>query len=386
MKNFSPISSVTNIPMKTYHIIPVFLVLFASSTVFAQKPGDTAPPAVRVETVAYLTAGQPKPYVGIVAAKEEVNLVARISGTLTKVAFREGAIVEKGDLLFEIEDTVYKINVRVAESTIKQIEAELALARRDYERARTLRASNTISESELDEKLRNVDLQGAKLEEAAARLDGAKNDLSYTKIHAPLSGRIGAKLFSEGNYITPNSGILASIVQVDPITVKFAMSEADFINFSQGTDIRDAGIEIVRPNGQPYAGTFKVDFLDNKVDRRTGTRTIHLLCEQKVEELTPGGYAKVNIAERFGNPRPAVNVAALMTDGDRHFVYVVDEVNKVERRSVKVGRQVFDKQIVTAGLNTGEQVVVGGLNKIRPGIEVKPMLPEGTQGIKVAQR
>jgi len=350
------------------------------------------PPAVRVEAVGTLSASQPKRCNGIIAAKETVNLVPRVSGYLEKVAFQEGAMVKAGDLLFEIEDTVYEINVRVAESVVRQIEADIELAKKEHERATNLIKSKAISEQELDETLRAISLFEARLDEAKARLDQAKNDLSYTKIHAPLSGRIGAKQYSQGNYLTPTSGILATIVQFDPITVKFSMSVADFMKYSKdGTRLGQNNIEVFRADGQPYQGGIRIDFLDNQVDRRTDSITIYLICENPDNLLIPGTYTWVNISERFEQPLPAVNVAALMTDGSHYYVYVVMEENKVERRSVTVGSQVYDQQIVTSGLTPGETVVVGGLNKITPDIKVvqpifqEPKHPEGSQPPQVKE-
>lgn len=350
-----------------------FLAVCCSLSANAQMP-QMGPPSVRVETVGTLEATQPKPFNGTVAAKETVNLVPRVSGYLEKVAFQEGATVKEGDLLFNIEDTVYEISVRVAESVVRQIEAEIDLAKKELERIVILRKSNAVTEQDLDESQRTISLQEARLDEAKAKLDQAKNDLSYTKIHAPLTGRIGAKQYSEGNYLTPTSGVLATIVQFDPITVKFSMSVADFMRYSKdGQGLGQTNIEILRADGTPYQGEFKFDFLDNQVDRRTDSITIFLICQNPNNILLPGTFTRVQISERFEKPQPAVNVTALMTDGSNYYVYVLGAENKVERRNVTVGAQVYDHQIVTSGLEPGETVIVGGLNKVKPGGEVIPI-------------
>ena len=356
-----------------------------------QKPGAAAPPAmptvVRAEAVGTLDSTQPVSKVGTVAAKETVQIVPRVSGYLMNVAFQEGDFVNEGDLLFEIEDTIYQINVRMAESVIKQIEAEIALAKRNHERVVQLAQRNAATQQDVDEALRSVNLHEARLEEAKARLDQAKTDLGYTKIHAPLSGLIGAKQFSKGNYLTPASGVMATIMQFDPITVTFPVTEREFSTyFHKSGENKEAKIEILLANGNPYEGEFDIDFLDNFVDRNTGQIMIYLLCDNKDDILFPGGYTTVKLSEKFGEPQPAVNVAALMTDGVTHYVYVMQmyqkEIDdgkgnkipqpafKAERRDVKIGAQVFDRQIITSGLAPGEQVVVGGLNKIRPGQDV----------------
>ena len=347
-------------------------------------------PAVRVETVGTLDASQPKNYVGVVTGKRTVNVVSRVSGYLDKVAFTEGAHVEKDDILFEIEDTTYKNNVRVAEAIVKQIEAEIELAKRDLERTETLHGQNVATEQEMDQARRTITLQEAKLEEAKATLDQAKTDLSYTKIHAPLTGRIGEERINAGNYITPNSGILATIVQYDPIRVKVQMAEADFMSLIQGAGEDRVKIEIVRANGEAFQGKFSIDFIDNLVDsgsgtKKTGTITVFLECENADHQLLPGGWAKVRFAERFESPMPAVSIASIMIEGSKRYVYVVESQNKVERRDITVGKQVYDKQVVLSGLKPGESVVAGGLNKVKPGDEVRPIQTAET-ALETAQK
>ena len=375
----------------------------------AQKPGAAAPPVmptvVRAEAVGTLDSTQPVSKVGTVAAKEIVQLVPRVSGYLMNIAFQEGEFVNEGDLLFEIEDTIYQINVRMAESVIKQIEAEIALAKRNHERLQQLAATRAAPQQEVDEAFRTISLHEARLEEAKARLDQAQTDLGYTKIYAPLSGRIGAKQFSKGNYLTPASGVMATIMQFDPITVTFPVTEREYSTyFHKSGENKEAKIEILQADGNPYEGEFQIDFHDNHVDRFSGQILIYLLCENKDDMLFPGGFTTVNLSEKYEKPQPAVNVAALMTDGITHYVYVMQmyqkeiddgKGNKVtqpafraDRRDVKLGAQVFDRQIVTSGLVPGEQVVVGGLNKIRmPGQDIvtQEMLAAAMQAQQAAQ-
>ncbi|MDR1491494.1 MAG: efflux RND transporter periplasmic adaptor subunit [Planctomycetaceae bacterium] len=358
----------------------LIVLAFAASgnvSLFAQMPGmpgKMPPPAVRVEKVTLRDSSQPRPYNGSIIAKELVNLVPRVTGYLTGVKFQEGAIVQKGDALFEIEDTIYQINVRTIEAQIRQTEAEIVLAKRNLERAKELhvRDSKTITDQEMDEVNRTIQLFEAKLSENQARLDQAKTDLSYTKIDAPLSGQIGAKQFSTGNFLSPNSGVLATIVQYDPITIMFPISEKEYIaHFVESENKKKTpNIEIFLANNEPFKEKFKIDFIDNKIDSNTGTIMIYLLCENPNRELVPGGWTKVYLSEHYANPKPAVNVSALMTDGKSHSVYVVNNEKKVEERKVEIGDLAFDRQVIESGLKEGEVVIVGGLNKVAPGAEV----------------
>ena len=346
------------------------------SDALAQSPGgkEMPPPLVRVETVGTIDGTQPVPKVAPVMPKEVVELVSRVSGYLEKVAFKEGDYVEKGDLLFEIEDTAYETNVSVAEAVVRQIDAELELAKQNQSRVNRLTPGHTMTQQDKDVAERNVSFQEGRLAEAKAKLEQAQLDLSYTKIYAPLSGRIGKKQFSEGNYLTPQSGVLATIRQFDPITVEFAVSEKEFMTFFQGNgENREAKIEVVMANDQPYEGDFRIDFLDNHVDRNSNTVMVYLICENEDDRLMPGGFSTVKLSEHFTEPRPAANVTALMTDGKSHYVYVVGKDNKLEHRKVTLGDQVYDRQVITSGLTPGEKIVVGGVNKVQPGAVITPL-------------
>ena len=334
------------------------------------------PPSVRVEMVGAVSQSEPEPIVGTVVADETVHLTARVPGTLWKAAFREGAPVKQGDLLYEIEDTVYKANREIARAAVKQIEAELEWAQKDHARSVNLLKTQAVPEQIFDQSLRALRIAEAKLDEAKANLALSENDLSYTRVHAPAAGRIGENRVSEGNYVTPTIGTLATIVKYDPAKVVFSLSEERFFRYFKNVDSA-AGVEfsIVRANGQPYTGEAKVDFIDNQVDLATRTLMIHLVCPNADSQLIPGGYVRVLIAEKFAAPRPAVNLSAVMTDGRTHYVYMVDGENKVVRRDIVPGPLVGNMQAVESGLSPGERVIVGGLNKVRPGMTVNPADP-----------
>ena len=386
------------------------------SEVLAQKPGQAGqkpsqPPGggapqiptmpVRVDAVGMLDHTQPVPKVGTVTAKETVQIVPRVSGYLMNIAFKEGDYVKEGDMLFEIEDTVYKINVKIAESVIQQIEAEVALAKLNRERVEKLVEKEVSRKQELDDAVRTLSLQEGRLKEAQARLEQAENDLSYTKIYAPLSGRIGAKQFSTGNYMTSASGVLATIMQFDPIKVDFPVTEREFSTYFHDVNKnKEAKIEIILADGTPYEEEFKIDFLDNYVDKFTGQLMVYLLCKNEGGKLFPGGYTRVKLSEKLAEPKPAVNVAALITDGESHYVYVANVIvdengnpvlnekgekqHKADRRPVTLGPQVIDRQIITSGLTPGEMVVIGGLNKIMmPG---QPIIPVPTPALMQAMQ
>lgn len=330
-------------------------------------------PSVRVETVDTLTNTQPKIITATIHAKETVNIVPRVSGYLDKVVFQEGAVVKEGDVLFQIEDTIHQLNVRIAESVVQQTQAEIELAKKEHDRAKTLVRDYTVSKQEFDQALRSISFYEARLEEAKANLGLSKNDLSYTRITSPLTGRIGAKQYSEGNYITPSSGILATIVQFDPIAIRFPASESDIAEYDLfGEGAKDTNIDIMLSTGKKYEGNYKIDFFDNQIDANSGTLIVHLICDNSNNYLIPGGYANILLSKRFEKPMPAINISAMVSDGKQYYVYVLGAGNVAQRRIITVGPQVLNKRIVTSGLEEGEKVIVGGLNKVIPNAPVNP--------------
>lgn len=353
-------------------ILLIALLLVGTFRLAAASQGNTTP-SVQVEEVSMLDRGEPKTYVGTVEASDTVDVVARVSGTLEQRPFKEGSMVKKGDLLYKIEDTIYNANVRSAKSVLSQMEAEYAFAKAEFERYKKLIETQATAKTTYDSSLRTLKYYEAKIEEAKAALILAENDLSYTRIYAPLAGKIGANIYSEGNYITPEKGTLTTIVCYDPIKIKFSMSEADFFrHFTQRGD-NQSELEIFRADGEKFNQSPKLDFIDNRVDSDTGTLMLQFVAPNPNFELIPGGYVTVKFTEKFETPLPSVNVAALMTDGKDHFVYVVGKDNKVEKRKIITGKQVYDRQVVISGLVKGEKVIIGGLHKTVSGGTVNPV-------------
>lgn len=344
--------------------------------------GDAPPngnmlPAVSAEKVRILTQSEPKTYVSTVSGSETVNILPRVSGTLWKASFKEGALVNSGDVLFEIEDTIYKANVLVAEALIKQAQADLDLAKKDHERNQELHKSKAIATQSFDQTYATQLLKEAKLEEAKANLILARHDLNYCRIESPISGRIGENEHSEGNYITPSIGVMATVVQYQPCKVQFSISESDFFRyFNSHEELGSVELSILRANGKVYEGGIAMAFVDNLVDQRTDTITITLECENPRDQLLPGGFVQVLLSEKYQEPVSAISLSAIMTDGKNHYVYVLTEDNVVERRAVVIGDVVNRYQAIRSGLSQGERVLTGGLNKVTPGAKVNPILIE----------
>jgi RND family efflux transporter MFP subunit len=361
--------------------------LIAAGSLHAAGPAQP-PPTVGTEVAAPIQAGAPKNYVARTEAYAVVEIVARVSGEMKKEVWKEGGEVKAGQLLYSIEDTVYqanvlaaKANVDSAKASIDQIKAELTFAQNEYNREKQLYDKKASSESKFQDKLRAFNTCKARLSAAEASLKAseaalklAQNDLSYTKIYSPIKGRIGGSIYSSGNYITPAKGTLAVVVQYDPIKLRFAMSEADFLHYKKNSSLSNLKMEIFGADGQRIERKAKLDFVDNRADTDTGTVMIQFLVDNPDGVLTPDGYATVRISENFAKPPVAVSVSALVIGGSSDFrVFVVGKDNTVELRKVKTGATVGDKIIVTEGLAEGETVVSRGLHKVQKAFKIAQM-------------
>ena len=334
------------------------------------------PPAiVSVETVKPVTQTLVKEYIGNIETVEEVDLQPRISGFITDIKFKEGSLVNKGDLLFTIEDTSYKAKFQAAQALLGQAQAELSHAESNYTRQKGLSVKDAVSKSNLEDAERLVNLKRAVYAQRKAELMEAENELSYTKIYAPISGRIGKVEYTRGNYVSLNSSPLAKIVCVDPIRVKFSLSERVFQSlFASIKELNPhVQIQLRLSNGKIYDQKGEVDFVDNVVDDQTDTISVWVKYSNEAMRLIPGGYVTALVSEQDIEPLPGVTVSGVITDNKGNYVYVLGPGNIPERRDVEVGEMIGGIYTITKGLKPGEVVVVDGTHKVSPGAPVNPV-------------
>lgn len=372
--------------ISTNEKIGILLVMLGiSGSVFAEaeKKKATArpampPPLVVVEPVQLVKSSAVREYIGNVEAVEEVDIQPRISGYITEIKFKEGSLVKKDDLLFTIEDTTYKAKVMAAKAALAQAEAELQYAESHYQRQKLLAEKNAVSKSTLEDAERLVKFGRAKCEQKKAELLDAENELSYTKIAAPITGRIGEVKHTRGNYVSLSSSPLVKIVSVDPILVKFSLSERVYQNLFKMFKEKDDPISVTikLPNGDIYPEKGKIAFIDNVVDNETGTISVWVEFKNSDMTLIPGGYVCALVSESVKNPLPGVKSSGVITDNAGSFVYVLGPDNMPIRREVKLGEIIGNFYTITSGLKVGETVIVDGTHKVIPGVPVKPSSPE----------
>jgi len=361
--------------------------LFAAGALYAAAPAQP-PPTVGTEKASTVAVSAPKSYVARTEPYALVEIVARVSGEMKMENWKEGGEIKAGQLLYTIEDTVYQANVLAAQAnidsakaSIDQINAELKFAQNEYNREKQLYDKKASSASKFQDKERAFNNCKARLAAAQATLKAAEaalklaeNDLKYTKIYSPVGGRIGGSIYSSGNYITPAKGTLAVVVQYNPIKLRFAMSEADYLHYRKNSSIKNLKLEIFGADGQPVNQKAKLDFVDNRADTETGTVMVQFLVDNPNGVLTPDGYATVRISENFDKPPVTVSLSSMFPGGNNDFyAFVVKEDNTVELRKVVPGGTVGDRIVILSGLKEGETVVARGLHKVQKAFKIAQM-------------
>lgn len=292
----------------------------------AKKPAVVA--AVATETIPTTL----KKYVGTVDPIEKVDEIARVSGDLVVAkGFEEGSVVKKGQLLFQIDPIRYEANVKSAEATIAQTQAHIAYSKSNYERLQALYDKNAGSKDDAESALSDLRAYEAQLAQAQAQLILAKHDLHYTKVVASIDGRVGRVSHTTGNYVTPQSGALVTIVQTNPIYVCFSMSSRDFVSLYNG-DVENlkktASIQLKLADDSVYDEPGEISFINNEVKTTTDTIKVWATFQNEGGRLNAGGVVAVNVAKRAENSTAAIAPSAVMFDGKSHFVYVlVDSVS-----------------------------------------------------------
>jgi len=312
-------------------------------------------------------------------ASQCVDIRARVSGYLVKCAFREGDKVKKGELLFEIDPRPYQIAVDQAESQLQVQEASLKLARSTLARREAAAKSTpgAVSQAEMDEAAAASAEAEARLRAAKASYQSAKLNLEYTRVTSPIDGRIGRQYFTIGNLVTSDATQLATVLNSDPMYVYFDLDERTFLELRRANrklavpaEFRPILVGLVDEKG--YSRTAKVDFLDNRIDPKTGTVQVRGVLSNADGLLMPGMFVRIRM--QLGEPYRALFVPeeAIGSDQGVKFVYVVDDQNNVGYRPVKLGVQQDGQRAVLDGLKVQDRVIVGGLKFLRPGEKVNP--------------
>jgi membrane fusion protein (multidrug efflux system) len=357
--------------------------LLATSAIAQVNPG--APPAVVVVKAESKPMTESTEINGRIQARDRVDLVARVTAFMNERLFTEGADVRKGQLLYRLERAPFEADVEVKEAAVAQAQAQLENANLTLSRAQELLQRNSGTQVAVDSALATQRTAAAQVKAAQAQLHQSQINLDYTEITAPIDGRIGRTSITVGNVVSPTSGTLATIVSPDPMFVTFPVSVRRAIELRER--YADKGgfdavkIRVRLPNGQLYGQTGKLDFVDIGVANDTDTiilrgtipnSMIQRVGESKLYELTDGMFVTVSLEAVEPLKVLAIPRAAILSDQQGDYVFVVNDKNVAEQRRVKLGQSTPDIAAVTDGLKPGEQVVVEGIQRVRPNLMVAP--------------
>ena len=363
------------------------------------KQGAMHPPSVTVAHVEQQELVEWDEFTGRTEAVEAVEVRPRVSGHIQEVRFQSGQLVKKGDVLFVIDPRWHKAEFDKRQAEYEQSKVRLENAEREAKRTEHLLANRAISTEEGDARIARFQEAKAALLAAQAARDSAKLDFEHTEIRSPIDGRVSRELKTVGNYVSGVAGmttLLTTIVSVDPIYVYADMDENSLLKFnalSQAKKLNGNGkgtvpveLQLADEEGYPQRG--HIESFDNRVDANTGSILLRAVFPNPDGRIVPGLFARIRVplSERYA--ALLVDEKAIGTDQGQKFVLTLSPTNTVVYRPVKLGPAVDGKRIIRSGLSAGEQIVVAGLQRVRPGMPVVPetAVAEIPEGLKTAQR
>lgn len=368
--------------MKRFTGLLFAISIYASSSMAVAQQG---PPPVTVAHPVVKTIIEDDEFVGRFDAKAEVVLRARVSGYLETVHFEDGSLVEKGQLLFSIDQRQFNTALRQAQSQIDVAEATYAFASEQLERAQALIQNGNIPQSTVDQRREAYLAAQGSLEQARAALELAQLDYEYSQIRAPMAGRIDRRQVDPGNLVSANDTVLTSIVSSDPVYFYFDIDERYFLAYARdararGVSLQEGGggleVKVTLSDESIPPQTGYLDFSENRIDQSTGTMRIRAVLENPDEILTPGLFGRVNVPGSLPYEGVLIPDEAVVADQNRRLVMSVDADGNVVPLEVRPGPRIDGYRVIRDGLDGSETIVVKGVVRARPGSVVTPEMVE----------
>src|SRR6266404_1278121 len=379
--------------MKNFFIgVGILSVLLTAAGCKKKSAPQQAPLPVNVVTVIEKEVNEWDEFTGRLEAVESVEIRPRVSGYITEIHFEAGAIIKKGDLLYVIDPRPYQADFDRASAEFDRTQAELKLSQIELARAKELRAKNTISASEFDQKAATNQGSSAAARSAEAAKNLAGLNLEFTQVKSPIDGRVSDARITLGNLVQPGEGpesVLTTVVSVDPIYAKLDADENAVLKYvklseegkrvSARTAKIPAFIELGNEADFPHEGS--IDFVDNRLDPGTGTvRARAVLKNWNPNFITPGFFVRVRVAGATPYRAALIPDKVISSQQGVKYVFVVKADNTLERRNIETGTMFEGKRIVKSGLKEDEKVVSTRLQLIQAGMPVKP-IPEDRKSV-----
>jgi multidrug efflux system membrane fusion protein len=376
-RNFSTVS----VRLLVAISVTALAALIAGCSSSAQ-PKAPAPPEVNVAEVICKRIGDSDEFTGRLEAVHAVEVRPRVSGYLQTVRFKEGEIVRQGDLLFQIDPRPFQAEVDRLRGELSQAKAQRSRAQSDFERAERLHNNDGMSAEEYDRRAALRNEAEARIASTEAALRGSELNLEFTRVTAPITGRVGRAEITEGNLVEGGAGQikpLTTLVSLDPIYVYFDVDEQTYLKYARLTqtrgttshDLRSAALlGLADEEGFPHVG--QLSFVDNQVSSSTGTIRLRATFANKNLALTPGLFARIRLQGGGAQRGCLARDEAVVTDLNQKYVFVLGKNNVLVYRPVKLGPMTDGLRVVRDGLQEGDVIVVSGLQRVRPGASVTP--------------
>ncbi|AYG95771.1 efflux RND transporter periplasmic adaptor subunit [Brevundimonas naejangsanensis] len=359
-------------------LIGAGLIYVVQDTPFAQgaaaAPGTPTVPVAQVITREVAPAAE---FTGSLASPEAVDLRPQVSGPIQSVSVPEGGFVRRGQLLFQLDSRPFQVALEAAQAQLLQAQAQLTQADADLGRAESLAPNGAVSVKSLETARSTQRERQAQVQAARAAVNAARLDLSYTRVTAPISGRVDRIMTTKGNVATAGATVLTTIVSVDPLQVYFDIDEATYLDFvararpdSAGRTTAQLPVRIGLMNEEGYPHTGVLDFIGAQVHRGTGTVRARAVIANPEGRLAPGLFARIRLDTAAPQQAVLIDDQAVGSDQGQTYVLVLGTGNKVEYRAVSLGRVVDGLRVVESGLEPGETIVIKGL--VRPGMQITP--------------
>lgn len=351
------------------------------------KQGQQKPPATAVSVVSIESTTVPDilSLPGRVTAFQQSQVRPQVAGVITERLFEEGAVVEKGQQLYQINDARYKAELASAKADLKSAEANLKTLKAKETRYKDLLSRNSVSEQEYDDVVAQTDQADAQIAVAQAAIELARVNVDYTKVYAPINGQISRSYVTEGTLVTANqSQELATITQLDPVFVDMQNSGKAIVELRrsmQGNNAMPVEIVLDEASDTLYEKQGTLKFSEVTVDESTGSVTLRAVVPNPDSVLMPGLFVKTNVIKSRKQGLLVPQRATMRQQDGSLMVYVVDTNNTVQARTLEVVRSYQSQYLVTAGVSSGDSVIIEGYQKVKPGAQVTPQpWKQGSQG------
>lgn len=339
----------------------------------AKQRAQMRTPAVTISTVETESVERQFQATARVVAKYRVDVLARISGYLTKSYFNEGDYVHKGQLLFEIEPQEYEYAASKAKADLNNAESQYSYYEKQQKRYKELVQQDYIARSDYDNILSQRDAYRAQVESARNAYRDAMRNYGYTRVVSPVNGRVGMISVTEGNYVSMNSGPLTTINSYEPMYVTFPLESKDYaelVRIDKSANI-NRDVEFIFSSGEKYKYKGVQDFHDNKIDQTTGTITMRATFPNPDDALIQGDFGRIILYSKSKDKVPVVPQTATMENQEGRFVYILDKDDLPRMSYIKTMGEKDGKWLISSGVNAGDRIITSGIQKVIPGSPVR---------------